>query len=232
MKEYQEQFEELKKFKNNEEYLEHFINLIKHILSKRTIFVKNSTNDELREDFFNSLKEVFLDIFSNKNMSENIEFIGCGHTSLAFKIGKNVLKVGKVNNNNSKYKEFNCAVPLFLNKTFKVDTREYYTIQLSPYVESVDITEEELYGVYKDLRTEGYIWNDPTFENIGRIVEDIETENHTYKKGDLVIRDLEDFAYVGEDTPDIVLDEIGYNSYNSRTYRFETRYLEEKGKTI
>lgn len=232
MDEYQKQFEELKKYNNNEEYLEQFINLVKQILSKRTVFVKNSENEELREEFFTSLKEVFLDIFSNTNMSDNIDYIGCGHTSIAFKIGNNVLKIGKVDNNNTKYKEFNCTVPLFLNKTFKVDTREYYTIQLSPYVESVDITEEELYGVYKELRKEGYIWNDPTFDNIGRIQEDIKTDTHTYKKGDLVIRDLEDFAYVGEDTPDIVLDELCYSSYNSRTYRYEIRYLEEKGKTL
>ena len=42
-----------------------------------------------------------------------------------------------------------------------------------------------------------------------------------------MIIDLEDFAYVGEFTPDIILDEICYTAYNGNVYKFETRYISE-----
>ena len=54
--------------------------------------------------------------------------------------------------------------------------------------------------------------------------------HHKYKKGDLVVIDLDDIAYVGEETSDIILEEISMMSYNRNVYRFETRYIEEKEK--
>ncbi len=231
MKDYNDLFKQLKIYKDNEEYLNNFIELIKSILYERTSFVKNSDNNQLREEFFDKLKDIFKDIFKDKNMSDNIEYLSSGHTALAFKIGDNVLKIGKTNYT-GKQQEFDCLIPILLDKSFKVDNREYYTIQLSPYVDTSNITEDDLYSSYKRLRDLGYIWNDPTPENLGRIISDIETDKFSYKKGDLVIIDLEDLAYVGEVTPDIVLDEIAFSSYNSRTYRYETRYIAEKGKKL
>ena len=160
--------------------------------------------------------------------NEQIEFIDSGHSSLAFKLNDKVIKIGKMNSDYNKYKkDFSCAVPLFFDICYKIGEREYYTMQVCPYVDTQNISNEDLYDVYCSLRKLGYIWNDPTTENVGKIIEDFDFQGKHYSKGDLVLIDLEDIAYVGEVTPDIVLDEISYMSYNRNVYKFETRYMEE-----
>ena len=62
------------------------------------------------------------------------------------------------------------------------------------------------------------------------MMKDLDFNGHHYKKGDVVIIDLEDLAYVGETTSDTILDEISMTAYNGRTYTYETRYIEEKRK--
>ena len=225
-KKYKELFNKLKSIKDKKEYLDELIKLIEQILYERTWFVKNSSNSDLRKKFFDFLKLKIEEL----SKESDIEFIGCGHTSLAFKIGDIVIKVGKEDNNHMQKRNYSydCLIPVFFNQYFKVDEKEYYTIQISPLVSIDNITEEELYETYKRLRNYGYIWNDPTFDNVGRIIKDIEFNGHLYKKGDIVILDLEDLAYVGEETPDIVLEEIAIAGYNQKTYVYETRYIEEK----
>ena len=103
-------------------------------------------------------------------------------------------------------------------------------------MDTKNITLEDVYNAYSNIRNLGYIWNDPKEENVGRIIN-VEgckigdkkyLPQYQYKKGDLVVIDLEDIAYVGEETDDIVLTEITYSSYNRNVYRFETRNMEEK----
>jgi hypothetical protein len=120
---------------------------------------------------------------------------------------------------------------MLAEKDFKVDDNEYYRVEMCPVVDTkTPIDEEELYDVYKRIRDEGYIWNDPDTKNLGRIIHSFEYNNHMYESGSIVVFDLEDFAYVGEVTSDEILEEIAIASYNSRTYRFETRYINEKSK--
>ena len=128
-----------------------------------------------------------------------------------------------------KYKNLPGIVPILYNSSYKVDDQEYYSIQISPLVEITQMEEEEVYGAYKKLRSVGYIWNDPLSENMGRMMTDFDYDGHHCKKGDIVIIDLEDLAYVGETISDEVLDEIATMSYNKNTYAFEMRYTEEKG---
>ena len=238
MNDYKERFNELKDISNNDEYLNELVNMIKEILYERTSFVKNSDNDTLRDEYFNSiLKNTILETYSglsNKtDMNTDIEYIGSGHSSLVFRMGDLVFKIEKSNTKTKldEYDDFTCTVPVISSDCFKVDDREYYTTQVTPLVDTKDIEEEEVYGAYKKLRDLGYIWNDPKSENIGRIINDIKINGREYKKGDIVIIDLEDFAYVGEITPDEVLDEISWSSYNGKTYTYETRHMREKCQT-
>lgn len=237
---YEKIFESLNQYESEEKYLEELVNLISKILYERTTFIKNSNNDVLRENFYKKLKEIIKNTYEDYKIKNNleleinsiIEFIGCGHTSLAFRIGNVVIKIGKegfippIKNNYN----LPCLIPLFYKKIFKVDDKENYNVQITPLVDTNLKDEEEVYKVYKSLRKFGYIWNDPKLENIGIIKKDITLNDITYKKGDYVILDLEDLAYVGEITPESVLDEITYTSYNQKTYVYETRYIEEKEK--
>ena len=232
-KEYKDLFDSLKQIKDNERYLDEFVNLVSKILYSRSSFVKNSDNDFLRKDFYKNLRNKLSNI-SEKIGNLEIDFIGCGHSSLVFKIGDEVLKIGKVSSNFKKSKplKFKCLIPVFYSDCFEVSDNEFYTIQISPFVEVGEFSDEDVYFAYKALRKEGYIWNDPTKENIGRIIRDVETDSFSYKAGDIVIIDLEDLAYVGEDIPDYILDEIAFSSYNKNVYAFEMRYISEKANQM
>ena len=241
-KSYKDLFSSLKQYKDEEQYIYKLTGLIGYILYDRDTFVKNSDNEDSRLEFYEFLKDKIAEIYKfykskyskSSIISEDIQFIGCGHTSLAFRVGDIVLKVSKTKNISQidKFRMFHCLVPIFFNKSFKIDEKEYYNIQLTPLVDTNNIVEEDIYSAYKSLRDLGYIWNDPKPENIGKIIKDVIFENHLYKTGDIVIIDLEDLAYVGEITPDVVLDEISMMNHNRRTYTYETRYIDEKGKSI
>ena len=109
--------------------------------------------------------------------------------------------------------------------TFETNSSSCHTITLKATKKQIDeFNEGKRWYFYN--RNLG--WNDPKRENVGRIIQDIEHNGHYYKTGDLVIID---FAYVGEITPEEVLAEIAWTSYNSKTYEYEMRYIREKEKT-
>ena len=88
-----------------------------------------------------------------------------------------------------------------------------------------------MFGANKRLRDLGYIWNDPKEENVGRIINDIDFNGNSYHSGDIVIIDLEDFAYVGEVTPDEVLEEVNYPlTLNGETGMHQLTYNEYEDK--
>lgn len=235
--EYQVLFDSLKKYSSEKDYLDYLTFLIKEAMYERTVFVPNSDNDSIREDFYKTLRNQLEDIYhsykSNKSIEEDIQFVGCGHTSLAFRMGDVVFKIGKKDHNLfTKKNDFSCLIPVFYQSITPVGEREFYEVQVTPYVDTHDISEEDVYSVYKSLREYGYIWNDPTFDNTGRVRSNFSLQGREYHAGDLVIIDLEDLAYVGEETSDDVLDEISMMSYNRKTYQFEMRYIEEKGQKM
>lgn len=222
---YRELFSQLNP--NDQDYLDYFISVLNQILIGRNVFVQSSDNEEKRLEFYDILRDTL-----SKMDYKRIEFIGSGHSSLTFKIDDKVIKIGKSTVDLKKYKkDFPVLIPTLVDECHKIDDKEYYTLQVTPYVDTLDIDKEDVYSVYKKLRDLGYIWNDPTIDNTGRILKDMDYNGHHYKKGDLVIIDLEDIAYVGlEETPDVIMEEIAISSYNPDVYNFETRYAEEKRK--
>ena len=233
---YESRFAALNK-ESNEEYLSGFIKLVGDLFYERVAFVKNSTNDDKRKEFYDYLKGYIMHLYneykektnSNISLSDYLTYISHGHTALAFKIGNDVLKITKTKGPYTPNKTtFSCYIPIFFEKNFEVSESEYYTIQTCPYVNTEKVEEEDVYSLYRIIRSAGYIWNDPAPKNVGTIIEDIEYNGVSYKKGDHVIFDFEDFAYVGEVTSDIILDEIATMSYNPKVYAYEMRYIEEK----
>jgi len=233
-----EAFDTLKKYENEEEFINEFITLLQDIFYSRTTFVKNSDNDEKRNEFFEEVKRKFIEAYisyketneDNSNIFDIIKYIGCGHSSLAFKIGDIVIKVSKkrYESNPDKLKDLTGLIPVIYHSDTEIDKWEHYSIQVTPYVEiAKNLNDEDLYQVYKARRKQGYIWNDSTKDNIGIILKDFVYNDIIYKKGDKVIVDLEDMTYVGEVTDEYAWDFITYESYNKNTYNFETRYTKE-----
>lgn len=220
---YNELFNRLNPYDSN--YIDYFISLISQILLDRNKFVQSSNNDDKRIVFYNILREKI-----RKLNAKKIEYIGSGHSTLSFKIGDKVLKIGKGKTKRKRNLDnIPVLIPLFEDECYEIAPDEFYTLQITPYVSILDISDEDVYQTYKKLRDLGYIWNDPTLDNTGRIIEEMDYNGHHYKKGDLVIIDLEDIAYIGlEETPDYIMEEISISSYNSNVYKFETRYTKEK----
>ena len=228
-KEYPLLFQSLNEIDDFEVYIKEVVLAIQKIMNSRETFVKNMGDSSMRDAFYQTLYQKLVEL----TRGEKIHYLGCGHTSLAFQIGDKVLKIGKTDNNYEMRhkKNFQCLIPVFYQDSFQVGEREFYTLQLTPMVDTSFIEEEDVYGTYKNLRDLGYIWNDPTPSNTGRILSDFDYDGRSYKKGDLVIIDLEDIAYVGEDTSDEIMEELSISSYNGKAYLYEERYWREKGKT-
>lgn len=241
-----EEFEKLKIHSDNtEKYISEMVNrAILLVIERRKLKTDELNNEKIMsllnysKWLLNELYEDYINRSESKNKNiEDIQYIGCGFKSITLRVGDNILKIGK---HNYKIKETNLdtkhKIPTYIRESYEIGEQNYLTIEVAPYVDVKNITLEEVYKVYSNIRNLGYIWNDPKEDNVGRIInvqgckigDKIYSSKYQYEKGELVILDLEDIAYVGEETSDIILEEIATMSYNSKVYIFETRYMEEK----
>lgn len=245
-KKMRELFESLKKYSNNKEiYISKLVdNAIFYLINRRSKEDVQLDKQKI-EKFSFYVKEIITDVYedyidrnkSNNIISSDIEYAGIGFTSITFRVGDNVIKLGKneygitPNSLDSIYQ-----VPTYIRESYEIGDKTHFRLEVAPYVDTTNITYEDAYEAYSNIRDLGYIWNDPKEENLGRIIGidgcKIRGKKylplHLYKKGDLVVIDLDDIAYVGEETSDIVLEEISLMSYNRNVYRFETRHMKEK----
>lgn len=245
-----ELFESLKVYSDNKDiYISKIIENVMFILINRRA-VKTDNLDKRRiESFSNYIKDILNQLYedyierkgSKNNVGQDIEYVGLGFTFITFRVGDNVIKFGKSEQTippttlESRYQ-----VPLYIRESYEITNRIHFRVEVAPYVDTSNITYEDLYKTYSNIRDLGYIWNDPKEENMGRIinVDGCKIGGKTYlpsqqlKKGDLVLIDLDDIAYVGEETSDIILEEISTMSYNKNVYIFETRHMKEKGEKI
>lgn len=245
-KKIKELFESLKVYSDNKEiYISKIIENVIFVLSNRRVVKKIDLDERKIENFSKYIKNILTQLYedfitrkdSKNNIRQDIECVGLGFTFITFRVGDNVIKFGKSEHPNSPLKiQSPYQVPLYIRESYEIGDKVHFRVEVSPYVDTNNISYEDLYKTYSNIRDLGYIWNDPKEENMGRIIGvegcNIGGKNYkpfTYlKKGDLVLIDLDDIAYVGQETSDIVLEEISMMSYNKNVYIFETRYMEEK----
>jgi len=243
---FRELFEKLKVYSTNKDvYISKIIENVMFVLTSRRI-EKNDNLDVDKVAFFTTritdiLKDLYEDYVdrsaSENNVAEVIEYVGSGFTSITFRVGDNVIKFGKSEYDIAPEKlDSSLKVPIYMRESYEIDHKVHFRVEVAPFVDTTNITYEDTYEAYKNIRKLGYIWNDPKEENLGRIIgvsgckiggkQYLPTKQ--YQKGDLVVIDLDDIAYVGEETSDIILEEISMMSYNRNVYAFETRYWDEK----
>lgn len=243
-------FEKIKKITDKDDYIDELVNSVLYILINNRKD-KEEINEDRVNEFKEDLKQIIYDIYhdyierteSKNNICGDIEYIGNGYFSIAIRVGDNVLKTGKVDYDIDKLPgkkiDSKDLVPIYYRKSIDIGGEKFLSVEISPLVQTNNISREDLYNAYSSVRSLGFIWNDPKEENLGRIINVSGCKvggksyfpKYQYNKGDIVLIDVYDITYVGPETSDMILDEISMMSYNTNVYKFETRYMEEKKKT-
>lgn len=220
--------------------LECFKNYLLSLPFKR-IDKKHTRKFDLNNPDFDAFCEIAAKVVLENAHNENIapKDIQIDYDTLCdkrvlFIIGSKVIKITNI------YQTFNTIkIPELLTslmrRKFIIDGQTLY-IEVVPLVDTKSITEEDVYTLFKKVRSYGLIWTDTEKENIGHLLEDNkinvdrlnpsykslgyidELNNNVLQKGDLVILD-NDFIF-REDDPSII-------SGSPKWHELEERYQEE-----
>ena len=216
-----ERYPKLNKFKNNFVNA-NFAKIIQDIYFNYNIVdTKYSSEEEnhQRKVVFEILEMIIKEICQNEKVNyEDIYLCGTGGYAMVLKVGEKVIKLGKERESMTFPNNPYIVQPL-LRKTFtagEAERKEQIFVEICEYVDTLDeskVTEEELYGLYSNMRDIGLEWMDVFPRNIGRLRRDnivhwqrpldpmdkaLELDdkvgNTILKKGDYVILDS-DFIY-------------------------------------
>jgi len=144
-------------------------NLIYEIIIKGFIIDLESAK---KQKIFDTIKLIITELleYEKINFSE-IELLGEGEYSYVVSIGSKVLKIGLQRekfhiDNNKRFLK-----PLLRTQIQKYGSSEVLgCIEITEKVDTKNITDEDVYEIYKELRDEGYRWTDCKKENIGRLL--------------------------------------------------------------
>lgn len=217
-------------------YINENIDLIIEEVSNYSI---NTLKDE---KIYGFIKELIKELVEKEKIDySDIELIGEGTSSRVFGIGSKVLKVGmpkevfKMKNNK-----------LFLQPIYRKEIKSIHRneslmcVEITEKVDTENITDDDVYYIYKTLRDEGLIWLDHIKGNVGRLLKDnkiyfdgidyVDKESTDYTtdnnkilpKGSLVIID-NDCIYDAEE----LFKSVEYRMFGHCSI-YEARYREEK----
>lgn len=229
------------------------INLDKNILIDRINNRMDNDLDALLEEIISTkfdydrfrkekilpyLKRIIYELCEQEKVKyHDIKHVGGGDFSSCFKIGHKFFKIGDKRRtfyikNNRRFLQ-----PLRREEIKTLDNEFMFTLEINEEVDTKNITDNDVYFVYKELRKQGIIWTDPKKANLGRLIKDnkiyfdgvdqvnivgtgfLTDSAYTLKAGELVIIDT-DFIYDEDD-----LDYLNHTT--SLWAYFEQRYQEE-----
>ena len=196
------------------------------------------------EHFNNILEVIYLvidDVCKNEGVDiYNIENIGSGAYSSVLLVGDKVIKIG-LKRATSRFPNNPYINAILFRKEFPITNQESFFVEVNEKVDDKsEVTDEELYQLYKKMRDIQLIWLDVEKRNVGRLLKDnkiywreelpITDEilgldsyrgNEVLKKGEIVILDN-----------DLIFDERSPYLFNySSTFlqkEFERKYQKEK----
>ena len=141
------------------------------------------------KEFDTILEIIYLiikDICKNEHVNEtDIETIGTGAYSGVLLIGEKVIKIG-LKRETTHFPNNPYINAMILRRDFPVNDKESVFVEVSEKVDTnSEVTDEELYQLYKNLRHLHLVWLDVNKRNIGRLLKD----NKIYWREDLPITD-------------------------------------------
>lgn len=216
--------------------------IVEEIVSEK---IKLSLTDLNNEKIFDFLNQIIIELLRYENKDyHDIKFVGSGAFSSVFQIGNHVLKIGKERKTFSIKNHKRFLKPLYRKNIYSLNEEFLFCIEITQKVDRNDITKEDVYNIYKELREDGLIWVDPSIANLGRLVRDNEiyfddiefvdkestgylTDNdEVLKKGEIVILD-NDYIYDEKD----FFNSSDYNPFICESYqKYEARYRKEKSE--
>ena len=145
------------------------VNSIIDILKTKILNNKKINFNKYRSFIFLLLDEI------SKNESTSIsstEFIGTGGYSAVFAIKTKVIKIG-IERKTPHFPNNPYILKPLLRKTITIDNMPIFFEVIEKVDTNInDITKEEIYKLYKNIREIGLIWTDVKIDNVGRLIKD------------------------------------------------------------
>ena len=123
-------------------------------------------NEKIAEKY---VKKILHD---NQISRHNFKMIGGGGSSLVFKVGDLVLKLGETRHNRKVYINHRILASLVRKLELSEDLKELFYVEIMRYALVGDVTKEERDELKKDLYDQGLIWYDDKLENCGVLQDD------------------------------------------------------------
>ena len=177
------------------------------------------TLEDLKEEkLLDTFRIILEELIVNEEINyHDIKPLDRGAYSNVILVGDKVLKVGKRRSNFNIKHNKRFLKPLYrqeINSIYNNDV--FLCVEITEKVDTENVTHDDLYDIYTELRDEGLIWVDCHLSNLGRLIQDntiyyegIEkvdinatgylTDNEeVLKKGDIVIID-NDYIFTEEE---------------------------------
>lgn len=239
-------YSKIKEYMNN-----NFRDILEKMYSNLLNYTYASDAYAERQVVMDEIEKIFESVLENENASySDVELAGLGSATETFAIKNKVVKLSWF-----RYQETIIDTPYIvrpvIRKKFSIHDVEKIYIEVAERVKPIlkgQITEEELYELYKKMRDTGIVWVDVREDNVGRLLKDnlvywkksIDTsaealnmianpDDYIAKKGELVVLD-NDHRFMEEEVPEAYYD-FGWTDI-SYFQKFEKRYQKENVKKL
>lgn len=112
------------------------------------------------------------DLLQEKQIStRNIRMVGGGGSCLVFKINDMVIKLGEDRNNRKIYINHRILASAIRKLEYDSNGNELFYVEIMKYVETGNVTKEELVELRADLYSQGLVWTDDKLANCGVLAD-------------------------------------------------------------
>jgi len=202
-------------------------------LLTKTLSIRGNVDDKELDTLLNLVVKTVDKLLIKENCKiSDMQVLMSGSFSSVLQIGDSIIKVGIPRKTFNIPNDKRILQP-YIRKDLKDDLGVNAVIEVSDRVDTnITVSEDELYDIYKDMRSRGVVCGDFKYDNVGKLLKDNISHDalNCGMNGDIG-KPLSSGEYVLFDT-DFIYNEgdsnIELSSDLSR--KFESRYLKEIGK--